>query len=574
MRLKKHVPLFESTLKHVVARPLLSSRCGRCRYATSSAAYPENIAVLGGGISGLASAHFVAKEFPKSKITIYEANKEAGGWIRSRKVDVPGGSVLFEYGPRTLRPTPSSKPTGQLIQDLGLASDVIVTRRDAPGATNRYIYYPDRLVKLPSPPGLPSLRSLIELFRSGAADGVFSALTEPWWPRRDPSLTDESVGAFISRRVDKRVAQNLVSAVYHGIYAGDIWKLSVKTLMPLLWQHEGRSGSIAKGMHDIDADFSKPDRRTLWHPYDLASAKAMHDIEIESGLKTTLDEASVYSFKGGLQQLVHKLKQNLEKNKNVDIKLDSPVQSFKMVPKSAERVKVVAGHKAKETTKNFDLVISTLRHKPLTEYVTVMTVNLYFSQPNLIPVQGFGYLIPQSVPLEQNPERALGVIFDSDAISGQDTAPGTKLTVMLGGHWWSDWPGHPSEAEGLEMARSVIERHLGITAEPAASHARLWPDCIPQYTVGYEDRLKEFATSARNEFKGRVRLVGNQYNGVGVNDCVGGAWLMARGLRNGGWRQRSCGLDRALDERPWVVDYAASYSKPLPEADAKAEEKA
>lgn len=182
-----------------------------------------------------------------------------------------------------------------------------------------------------------------------------------------------------------------------------------------------------------------------------------------------------------------------------------------------------------------------------------MTVNLFYPNPKLLPVSGFGYLIPQSVPFEQNPERALGVIFDSDAVAGQDSAQGTKLTVMLGGHWWNGWSAYPDTHEGAELAKSVIQRQLGIAEEPVACHVNLHRDCIPQYTIGYEDRLREFAQGVRDEFRGRLRVVGNQFSGVGVNDCIKSAWLMAKGLRDGGWKGRDTGLERALDEREWVV---------------------
>jgi oxygen-dependent protoporphyrinogen oxidase len=118
MRLQRHVPLLKSTLKRVSVRSslsLLPSRWSNRHYASSSAADPERIAILGGGISGLSTAHFVGKEFPNSKITIYEGQKEAGGWLRSRRVEVPGGDVVFEYGPRSLRPGIYSYPTAQIV---------------------------------------------------------------------------------------------------------------------------------------------------------------------------------------------------------------------------------------------------------------------------------------------------------------------------------------------------------------------------------------------------------------------------------------------------------------------------
>lgn len=113
MRLERHAARLGSTLTHASQRSL---QCIRCRYASSSTAYPDQIAVLGGGIAGLASAYFISKEFPRSKITIFESSKEAGGWIKSQRVRVNGGDVLFEYGPRTLRPGYSALPTAQLVR--------------------------------------------------------------------------------------------------------------------------------------------------------------------------------------------------------------------------------------------------------------------------------------------------------------------------------------------------------------------------------------------------------------------------------------------------------------------------
>ncbi|KAF1840327.1 protoporphyrinogen oxidase [Cucurbitaria berberidis CBS 394.84] len=548
MRLMRHVPLLESTLKTVAFRPLLSSQCHRYRYSSTSAAYPERIAVLGGGIAGLASAYFVGKEFPNSKITIFESGKETGGWIKSRRVDVPGGDILFELGPRTLR---NATPTASLIQELDLVKDITYTKRTEPGAKNRFIYFPDRLNRLPSES--PSLVDLFTLWRSGILGGAFGAIKEPLIPTRPQDMTDETVGSFLARRVDKRVADNIVSAVFHGIYAGDIWQLSAKTLLSLAWQLEGRYGSALGGFFRMQSEDPRPQQLTIVHPYDLEVSKAINEeIDLDLEFTQNLKEASMFTFKDGLQHLVRALQKSVEGKGNVQVKTESPIQSFKPI-EGEMGVEIISGNEPSTQKENFDLVISTLRNDELTPYITVMTVNLYYSNPALLPVEGFGYLIPQSIPFEENPERALGVIFDSSAIKGQDTAEGTKITVMMGGHWWDGWESYSSEEEGLEMAKSVIKRHIGITDEPVAHCANLSKSCIPQYTLGYEDRLRDFANGITNEFKGRLRVVGSQFNGVSVNDCITGAWNIARGLRGEGWKSRSCGLDRVVDSRAWTV---------------------
>lgn len=83
----------------------------------------STVAVLGGGISGLSTAYYLARlAKPSTKILLVEGKDRVGGWIQSRRV-APGhylkgvddatastpstekdAAVLFEAGPRSLRP--------------------------------------------------------------------------------------------------------------------------------------------------------------------------------------------------------------------------------------------------------------------------------------------------------------------------------------------------------------------------------------------------------------------------------------------------------------------------------------
>ena len=154
--------------------------------------------------------------------------------------------------------------------------------------------------------------------------------------------------------------------------------------------------------------------------------------------------------------------------------------------------------------------------------VTVMVVNLYYEQTDVVPVRGFGYLIPRSVPAEQNPERALGVIFGSETSEGQDSVPGTKVTVMLGGHWWDGWRDgdFPDHQTGITMACNLLRRHLGITVRPAVAHTWMQPNAIPQYTVHHLTRMGVLSEASRAEFNNRLTFAGSWYTGVGVTDCI------------------------------------------------------
>lgn len=64
----------------------------------------EDVAVLGGGITGLATAYYLAAKLPHAKITLFEGSSRLGGWLLSKTVNVGNGEVVFEQGPRNLRP--------------------------------------------------------------------------------------------------------------------------------------------------------------------------------------------------------------------------------------------------------------------------------------------------------------------------------------------------------------------------------------------------------------------------------------------------------------------------------------
>lgn len=87
---------------------------GRQIYSTPS--HSHDVAILGGGITGLASAYFLNRQHPNAKITLYEAKDRMGGWLESKRVPVEGGNVLFEAGPRTLRPQGNGVLAAKLVR--------------------------------------------------------------------------------------------------------------------------------------------------------------------------------------------------------------------------------------------------------------------------------------------------------------------------------------------------------------------------------------------------------------------------------------------------------------------------
>ncbi|KAL4810879.1 hypothetical protein BDV18DRAFT_128169 [Aspergillus unguis] len=558
-------------------RPLAFSRDASRRFLhDSSGGY--SAAVIGGGITGLVAAHRLAKDPECSRVTLYEKSSRLGGWIQSEKIRVDGGDIVFEHGPRTLRlAPPASYALLDLVADLKLEDQMLLTPKSSPATQNRYIYYPDHLVRIPTPQkGVDPINQITTVLSTVLQEPLFktvlwSLITEAWKPNLRNPPRDESVYAYLSRRFSPELADNLVSSVYHGIFAGDIDQLSAQTLLGQLRRTEFQGGSI---MSTIFESMTSGTRRYILE--DLLAMEAIAGARSTESQKNYIKllgrDSSTLTFKKGVRQLVDALIEALNRSGKVRILTNVDISRIVQDPKSHD----LTIHCEDGKSHIHNRLIATISPKVLSEKLqdqassenpwpsrlslacqkhnyatTTMVVNLYYPNPNLLPVKGFGYLIPRSIPFIQNPEQALGVIFASESSIGQDTAPGTKLTVMLGGYYWDGWDesNYPSPAKAIEMAQSLLERHLGITDPPTVTRARLQRNAIPQPIVGHQDNLNDISNEIREKFNNRITLAGAwySYRGTGVVDCIRQAYLAANYYVKGKRPEKLPNLYQALD---------------------------
>ncbi|KAJ5899219.1 hypothetical protein N7495_003963 [Penicillium taxi] len=523
--------------------------------ARSKRAY--NVAVLGGGITGLSAAWRLMQDHQCSHVTLYEKSSRVGGWMGSEIVPVDDGKILFEYGPRTFRSAyPGSQPLLYMALKMGLLPELIAVPPEAPSSNNRYIYYPDHLVRVPQPkPGGTLLQWLKELVTTLWNEPLFDKLipgiiNDTVSPARpiDQWQQDESIASFISRRFNPTVADNIVSSVIHGIYAGDIDKLSAQTTLGVVRNMEASGGILANATTMLHND----NRTRMMDDYlAINDLKKLITKDEEAMSKHLSKRSSIFTFEKGTQQLTDRLAVVLQESGKVDIRTNTEVQKLSKTPMGTLTINdgekqetydhvistvpspVLAKILSPKANHPAHLVPKTIEKLKQNDYATtVMVVNLYY--PNLkLPVVGFGYLIPRSISIDQNPEHGLGVLFasasstardviNSSVTKSQDSVNGQKITVMLGGHYWDDWKktDYPDHETAVAMATKMLQRHLGITDVPTVTRSRLQYKAIPQYTVGHLDRMYDLSATVKNEYNRRLVLAGNWYNGVGVGDCV------------------------------------------------------
>ncbi|KAI2464482.1 hypothetical protein F4781DRAFT_425531 [Annulohypoxylon bovei var. microspora] len=491
----------------------------------------RDIAVLGGGITGLTAAHYLARYAKNVHITLYEGSNRLGGWLHGDVLSVGDGKddkVLFQRGPRMLRSGSTSTKYDDIIlydviHNLKLEDKIRFPEREY---KDRYLYYPDHLVKLPAP-GF-SLKRFLVMVESYLTEPIWDgALKSGLWTHRkvEAMSEDESIGDYFGRMFrDRRLVDNVLSGMIHGIYGGDIYKLSAKhSIFDSMWRWSKVPLRRTRDSTWIEAKDYFLFRDMKYCP---------NWPKITSMMEDALD-SDIVAFDDGLVTLTNSLIEDLKTFRNVTIKTRSPITSLAYDP---GKVSVTVKG---EPPKRYDHVLSTIFSKHLasiaspagslpslaaTHAVTIMVVNLWFPNPDLLARnRGFGYLVPASTP--GNDECLLGVLFDSDLQLSPDDLPGTKLTAMLGGHHWDGWPHLPTKEMAEAMALAAVRRHLGIDArEPAFASAKLCRDCLPQHLVGHGALMADAHEELLRTFKGRLSVAGPSYTGVGVMPAMRAAF--------------------------------------------------
>ncbi|XP_068733802.1 protoporphyrinogen oxidase-like [Montipora capricornis] len=462
-------------------------------------------AILGAGISGLSAAYrLLDKVNNPSDITVLESSDRVGGWLQSKVTDQ---GAVFELGPRSIRPAgDAGMATLRILQDLSLEREILAVPRSHPAAQNRFIYSQGELHQLPT-----GIKSIIKKNPLMSKSLLPLILREPFVSKNRDG-TEESVHGFFERRLSREVADYFADPFCRGIFAGDARLLSFKSCFPPLYELEKEHGSITRGVLKSSLKAAYPDA----------------SVQSTLGSKAKKEHWSTWSLKGGLQTLSDKLLEVLQK-KGVDFKLKSPCTSIDfdscgklMVtsPKYQIRVDhVISGLPAHELAmvlpKAWEPLANDLAN---IQAVTVAVVNLEY-EGNVVPVDGFGFLVPSSDSIQ-----VLGIIFDSCAFPENNRLGGatTRLTVMMGGHWFHSLFGQPDSVDPKhlqDVAIETAEKTLGIRTKPTACLTNILRDCITQYTIGHGDRLESIFRFIE-QHKLPLTLIGASYNGVSVNDCI------------------------------------------------------
>jgi oxygen-dependent protoporphyrinogen oxidase len=451
-------------------------------------------AVVGGGLSGLAVAH--ALRARGEQVLVLEAEPRVGGVIRSTLED----GFLTESGPNSI--LDREPATRALVRELGLSGQV---RPASPAAKRRFVYTRGALRALPgSPPAFLTSDLLPLASRLRVLGELFSA--------RAPAGADESLADFGRRHLGREATASLVDALQTGTFAGDPERLSVAAAFPELARLEREHRSLLLGMVRAGR----------------ARRQAAAGGEAPSG--------AVLSFEGGLETLVRALERALGEavHRSVPVRELSPrAGGWRLAtvregrPESLEVDRVVLATPAWAAAELVRPLDGTLAGE-LTgiPYAAIAVVHLGYARAEAGAVpEGFGLLVP-----EREGRSLLGCIFASSPFPFRAPRDGLLLTCLVGG------ARHPErvaweDAALVAAVREELRVVLGLAAAPRLIRVHRWARGIPQYEVGHLARLERL--EARLAALPGLFLAGNAYRGVGVNDCLRNAALLAGRLVSG-----------------------------------------
>ncbi|XP_032414057.1 protoporphyrinogen oxidase isoform X2 [Xiphophorus hellerii] len=430
----------------------------------------KTVAVLGGGIGGLAASFYLCKNPQVAKVIVLESSSRFGGWLWSlRRSD----GAVFELGPRGIRPAGAvGTNTLNMVEDLGLEGDILPVSYNHVASKNRYLYVNGQLHKLPS--GISGILKTVPPFSRPL---LFSLLTEILVKKGREE--DESIHSFVSRRLGKELADLAMDSVCRGVFAGDCKKLSVRSCFPWLYMAEQQRGSLTLG-------------------FLLGSGSAPVIVPGHLAQRAKREAWAQWSLKRGVETLPESIAEFLQQSGKVELHRDAAVRQI-IPTTSGWKVHVEDG------VISADHIMSALPAKALScilppscqglvqqlqdiSTVTVAVASLEY-EGSILPVTGFGHLVPSW----EDPG-LLGIVYDSVPFPqhNRQTGQTTRLTVMMGGAWFQNVFGAPQAVSAdslLARATEAVRCHLGHCVAPSWSNVALHRDCIPQYHLGHFQKI-------------------------------------------------------------------------------------
>lgn len=456
---------------------------------------PNNLPsiIIGGGISGLSAAYYLAKRNLPS--ILIESAPQLGGVIQTQSV----ADCLLEGGPDSFL---AAKPEAlTLIGELGLAGDVIGSN-DHQRSTwilknGRMLPLPDGLMMMVPTRIWPTAKSPLLSWGTKIRMGL-ELLHRPV-----ANAPDRSVGEFVEDHYGREAVDYLAEPLLSGVYGGDPYQLSIQSVLPRFADMEAKYGSLTKGTLAGLAKAPKNSGSTLFKT-------------LKHGLGSMV--AAMEKSIAGHCRVLHTQAQSITREGE-----DYLVQLPNEVLRTRHLIVATPAWAAGKLLESLDPGIAKLLGG--IGYSSSMTVGVIYDRAQVKQrFDSFGFLVPK-----KERRHLVACTFVDQKFNHRVPENRLLLRCFLGGAGNEAVLGW-AEPELKRAVLDDIRTLLGLDVEPVAFQVSRWPRSMAQYQVGHKKSIQEL----KDRLKGYplLFLAGNGYHGIGIPDCIRTGKEAADGFQN------------------------------------------
>lgn len=454
------------------------------------------VAIIGGGITGLAAAHRLIELNPAAQVTLFEASGRLGGVLQTERRD----GYLIE---RSADMFTTREPWAlDLCKRVGIESELIETNKQHRRA---FVVHKGKLVPVPEGFTLLSPAKVWPILTTPLLSplGKLRLAWEYFTPKKKDE-SDESLKSFVTRRFGSEAFDRLIQPLIGGIYTADPSLLSMQATLPQFVEMERRSGSLIRGVRGQGAGVSR---------------QKADGSKQESGARYGMFLAP----RDGMQQLVDAVAAKLPAGV---VRLNARVEHLsRTADESKWQVQIVS-----EEPQEFDAVILAANAPVTGKLLSGVDAELsrlvvtipqagcnvallgYRREQIAHPLDGFGFVVPA---IEKR--KIIAGSFTSVKYPGRAPDGKVLFRVFVGGALQPELLAM-SDAETSKIVLEELHDLLGVTGEPDFCDIAHWHGAMPQYHVGHLDKVRQI--EERTAKIPGLEIAGNSYRGVGVPFCV------------------------------------------------------
>jgi oxygen-dependent protoporphyrinogen oxidase len=449
------------------------------------------VVVVGAGIAGLAAAHRLLQR--GARVTVLEASGRVGGKllpgeIAGARVDLGAESMLAR------RPEAVT-----LAREVGLAGHL-----QPPATATASIWTRGALRPMPKGHvmGVP-----------GTAAALSGVLSEEGLARigRDAELPrtevgdDVAVGRYVAARLGREVVDRLVEPLLGGVYAGDAYRISMRSAVPQLFEAARTHASLTEGVRDIQARAS--------------AARQTGPVFL--------------GIRGGVGSLPLAVAESV-RARGAEIVTGAPVTELRRVgrpDRAGAAWRVVAGDRVLEADAVVLAVPAPVAARLLraespgaaagldtVEYASMALVTLAYRRADADLPDGSGFLVP---PVDGRTIKASTFASQKWGWIAEENPDLVVLRTSVGRYGETEIL-RRDDSELADVSRHDLKEATGLDATPVATLVTRWDDGLPQYPVGHHARVARIREQVAR-LPG-LAVCGAPYDGVGIPACIASAY--------------------------------------------------